>query len=539
MKLLRTVIHASTVLCSGVLLWSGCGEQPPAPAAKPAPPPQPVPPAKPALVSAEKNSFKEVTAHLDPGGSFYLYLGMEQWLAGLSGRVSEWRQFALAIPGLKSTDQANITKGFEVAARLIKNSGVEAVSGLGVSGIALEKGVYRSRAMLHHYRGQDAGYLWSAFGKSPHALDGLNLLPATTALAVFSDLDLPLLWSVLQQEFAQCGVPEVEAWVRAMPRQFEQTAGINWDQLLASLGGDYGFVVTLDEAKPIRIPLPTQQGLSIPEPGLMLVARVKNDLLFDQLDKLMQANQQLIRVDKDGLRMRTLPVPLPLPITLRPSWARHGDYFFFATSDALILEAVAVKSGQKPGLKSTDEFKQLARGIPEQGNNVTFLSQRFGRAFAEVQKQALAASMKSQGAETEWMQKLMGQGRMPFSYVVSANTDEGWLATGNGSQHPAKALLAPTVVPAVGLLSAIAIPNFVKARTTAQKNSCVANLKQIDGATQQWALENRKTKDSPVRPEDVVQYLRGGKLPKCPQGGTYTLTTVGGEPKCSVPGHKL
>src|SRR5579871_5721695 len=49
------------------------------------------------------------------------------------------------------------------------------------------------------------------------------------------------------------------------------------------------------------------------------------------------------------------------------------------------------------------------------------------------------------------------------------------------------------VVAIIGLLAAIAIPNFVRARTTAQKNACIANLKQIDGAVQQWALENKKT----------------------------------------------
>ena len=48
------------------------------------------------------------------------------------------------------------------------------------------------------------------------------------------------------------------------------------------------------------------------------------------------------------------------------------------------------------------------------------------------------------------------------------------------------------VVAIIGLLAAIAIPNFVKARTTSQTNACINNLRQIDGAKQQWALENRK-----------------------------------------------
>ena len=48
------------------------------------------------------------------------------------------------------------------------------------------------------------------------------------------------------------------------------------------------------------------------------------------------------------------------------------------------------------------------------------------------------------------------------------------------------------VVAIIGLLAAIAIPNFVKSRVTAQKNACISNLKRIDGAVQQWALENKK-----------------------------------------------
>jgi len=478
-------------------------------------------------------------AQLDPGGSFYLYLGTEQWLGGISDKVSAWRQLASTIPGWNAKERADLDRSFDVLVRLIKNSGVEEVSGLGVSGIAREPGFYRTKALLHHYRGKGAGFLWSAFGKTPHALAAQDLLPATTALAMVSDLDLPLVWSLIEKEVAQAGFPQAEAWLRSMPQLFEKAAGLNWAQFLASLGGEYGLVLTLDEARPIQVPVPSQQPLSIPEPALLLVVKVKDDLIFDRLDQLTRGNQQLVRVEKDGLKLRTMPMPVPLPITLRPSWARSGDYLLLASTDTIILDAVAVKQGQKPGLKSTDEFKRLAQNIPNQGNNFTFMSQRFGQTITRLQQQALAAGARSKSADTEWMRKLIDDNAVPVAYTVGANTDEGWLAVGNGSQQPAKAILAVSVVPLMGMMAAIAVPNFVKARTTAQKNACIANLKQIDGATQQWALENRKSKDSPVRPEDIAQYLRNRTLPKCPQGGVYTLTTVGEDPKCSVPGHGL
>ena len=46
------------------------------------------------------------------------------------------------------------------------------------------------------------------------------------------------------------------------------------------------------------------------------------------------------------------------------------------------------------------------------------------------------------------------------------------------------------VVAIIGLLAAIAIPNFVKSRAMAQKNACIANLKAIDGAMNLWAIRH-------------------------------------------------
>ena len=54
------------------------------------------------------------------------------------------------------------------------------------------------------------------------------------------------------------------------------------------------------------------------------------------------------------------------------------------------------------------------------------------------------------------------------------------------------------VVAIIGLLAAIAIPNFVRARTQSQKNACINNLRQIDGSVQQWALENKSAASATV-----------------------------------------
>src|SRR5437773_1454804 len=88
------------------------------------------------------------------------------------------------------------------------------------------------------------------------------------------------------------------------------------------------------------------------------------------------------------------------------------------------------------------------------------------------------------------------------------------------------------VVAIIGLLAAIAIPNFVRARNTAQKNACINNLRQIDGGKQQWALEFKKTDTDVPTSDDVKIYIKNNRFPTCPAGGTYTVAAVNTDPTC-------
>jgi prepilin-type N-terminal cleavage/methylation domain-containing protein len=103
------------------------------------------------------------------------------------------------------------------------------------------------------------------------------------------------------------------------------------------------------------------------------------------------------------------------------------------------------------------------------------------------------------------------------------------------------------VVAIIGLLAAIAIPNFVRARTTSQMNACINNLRLIDGAKQQWALEQRQSNTSQPAASgvDLEPYLghgSAGELPACPADATSSWTTSYGgtlgdistKPTCAI-----
>jgi prepilin-type N-terminal cleavage/methylation domain-containing protein len=93
------------------------------------------------------------------------------------------------------------------------------------------------------------------------------------------------------------------------------------------------------------------------------------------------------------------------------------------------------------------------------------------------------------------------------------------------------------VVAIIGLLAAIAIPNFIRARAKSQQNACINNLRQIDAAINEWALENGQTTGATVANVMTVSaYIKlnsNSSVPGCPAGGTYSTTTVGANPQVS------
>src|SRR5690348_5701065 len=192
---MKKLIAISTILGSlvlAVVLTNGCGKEKTAagPSGK--------------IPSAEPTSFKEVTSKLDAGGNFYMYVSTERWLKSLSDKVEAWHGLATSVPELQDKKE-QVDNAFNVGTKLIKDSGLEEISGIGMSSIAREPRVYCNKMIVHHYGGQGNGFIWRMFGKEPHELDGLDLLPTNTAMAMFYDLDTAEIWSVIQKECEQSG----------------------------------------------------------------------------------------------------------------------------------------------------------------------------------------------------------------------------------------------------------------------------------------------------------------------------------------------
>lgn len=91
------------------------------------------------------------------------------------------------------------------------------------------------------------------------------------------------------------------------------------------------------------------------------------------------------------------------------------------------------------------------------------------------------------------------------------------------------------VVAIIGMLAAIAVPNFIRAREKARQATCISNLRQIHGAVATWALETGKNGDQSVQYSDISGYLDHQVV--CPAGGTsfndsYQVPNVDSQPVC-------
>ena len=96
------------------------------------------------------------------------------------------------------------------------------------------------------------------------------------------------------------------------------------------------------------------------------------------------------------------------------------------------------------------------------------------------------------------------------------------------------------VVLIIGILMSIAVPGFLQARTSGRRSACIGNMKQVETAKNQWAMDNKKSNGDAVAFTDLVGstlYLKS--TPSCPSAGTYTVNVIGTDIVCDFTGHVL
>lgn len=455
--------------------------------------------------AAVANSFWEVNQHLDQGGSFYLYLSTEQAVA----KFDDWTENLIGLlevagQEMPEDEAAQMSMAINMIRTAYRESGLREVSGLGASSFAKEKHLYRNALVLHHYEGKGDGLMWKLMGGTAHEQAVLNLLPAQTALVFHADVDVVAGYN-WAQEFAKKTAP-AEAVGQMAQGIAQLNQAFNFETLLKSTGGEVGFFVTLNAEKRITLPipdLPESATVEISEPAAALTLKVKDDQLMKRLASLLESPAAGVPVQKETIGDTTLytvqpPAPLPVPLDFSPTLMQAGEYLVLTTSKQLAKNVLAVQSGDVPGLKSTEEFKRLAKGVNLNGNQIHFLSSRVQEEYGAIVQKLIKAASKEGDVPPQAMALIEKMYAGPAGEAAASQlgilrvTPEGVVVethtTGDGMES---ALIAAAILPA-GVAAALLLPAIQAARNKAREAVSMNQLRQLSIAVHAYHADQNR-----------------------------------------------
>ena len=222
--------------------------------------------------------------------------------------------------------------------------------------------------------------------------------------------------------------------------------------------------------------------VKIPEPGLVIVVRVRDDGVEKLLNATLAAQGlplQMAQVGAVPIWHLAQPIPLKNGLALQPAMARVDDYLIITSNPKLASRVIAVQQGSSPALAATGEFKKLAAGMTLKGNQFGFLSERLVKVH-EALSQAKPGAPEADALTVLW-RKLAGQGLTAQVSVMRAEPRELVMETHtHGMGYDTAVLLAGAGVPVMMGL-ALAAPALLENGDLAADEQFNAEMKLSQG----------------------------------------------------------
>lgn len=475
-----------------------------------------------------REMFDAVVDKLDLGGDALVYFNID-------GLISEFVDGLLAaIPQIPQKPGSPNSKGIvERADAFLGNIGVYDTQAYGFSSIPMEGGAdgYVQKSFLKIEEKHPRPLLWSIAGQ-PAPIEGLEYMPKDTVLMWGGRMKPALVLKLINKAALEVGGMNTR---KALDRQFaniKKSLGFDVVSACNTLQEEIVFGIQLSDTEKVNITGDTNNPVKIGAPSFLLVAKTGKEGLMDQLLKLEQNNVvDFEKVEIDGkLKMLMMPAFEASPVPLRICFYQGEEYFLAASTQKLLKETLEiVETGE--GLVNSDKFQRLMEDMPELYSSVSYLSKRYMGSMLDMQRQM--SEMAPGPNVDKAMAKLYGKFAEGDVLGVGVACDDGFYSVTKAPYGGQQVLKSFMMMP-VGMMAGIAVPSFMEARQSSQKNVMVNNLRQIDAAKEQWAMENNKSLGAEPGAEDIGVYIKGG-MPSFPQGSRYEIKPIGEDPVIILP----
>ncbi len=510
------------LLFASLFLVTNCGQPPATPTATPA-------------ESTVDSPYAETLTILDAGGVTYQLMdGAYEWQA-----IKPMLDFfsTMVFMGIKEGSPETLSpEVIESLKGLPRRIGFQEMLVRGSSTIESPEGGYLSKFVIQKKAGA-SGWIWNLSGEQIDIAKRIRQFPDTTVLLSHYALNAPLLQQEIKKELAV--FPQAldamtlgEATLKDM--------NIPLEAMLNSIQKGISFGVTLNEQATWNLPIP-DLALSIPETGFVIMLPDENSEIMNYLVTQIQENMPIpllmIDAEVEGITVKTLPVPAPVSTAVSLQMVNLDGTTLIATSPNLMQQLIQRRDGSQDA-PLLDSIKSLDN---TQASFALIGDPKIGKLFDDSSEKIIA--MIDEPEAEEMMGPMIDYYKSIFFSIpqVTLNRNEGNV---NVSVMIHQNPLAPqysgssamTLPMMGGLMAAIALPSFQKARESAQEAACTNNLRILEAAKDQIAIENDLASGAQVTPAKVSEYLHQGNFPECPQGGTYTLNPIDTPPACSIHG---
>ncbi len=483
-----------------------------------------------------KLRYDMIMGQLDAGGDLLLVANLDGLIKSGVDRITQ----PILLMGKEIPDSQAIMDCVAKIPGFLDKNGFYALQGIGMSVVPRADGLNAVKCFVARDPVAAELPLWRALvGTNPKIMECTDFLPADTEFARTGTAEWRSLWKLIRAGVVELGTPAAAVAFDKQLATLTTNMGVNLDKVFNSFSGESFFSVQLSKTATSELPgFAGKNNVSMPQPSFLLGMAVTDKTMVDALEAaLAKVGMMAVANEGEWSGVKTLNLPMPLPIPFQPSYTVFSNVFLFGSTPAVVQAGInAYRS--KGGLTSTPQFKKAFEGLPVQNNGIEYVSSRFMNTYVEVQKAYMCSPGAGNNGMADVMTQILSYQQNMQSAMVIQNRKNGVLTIGNSSVG-GKEMIASMIVAPVGLLAGIAIPSFMKAKIQSGQNACINNLRQLESAKEQWALAGKKNQGDAVVEAEVLQYIKGNKMPVCPQGGQYTLNAIGENCECSLPGHKL